>query len=152
MQPLIPDLPLDELGAKMMTKILLVVAIALIGVFLGWSQTRQKEESPLEGTWELVSGQPLPKGVKDIKIISGGHFIFVTYDPETGKPLYTGGGTYILNGSSYTEHMDFASDRIAAGLVGKDQPFTVKIERATFTQTGTLSNGKPLSETWKRME
>ena len=84
-------------------------------------------------------------------MISGGHFIFVAYDTEKGKPLYTGGGTYILNGSSYTEHMDFASDQISAGLIGKDQPFTVKIDGDTFTQTGTLSNGKGLSETWKRM-
>jgi len=60
-------------------------------------------------------------------------------------------GTYILNGSSYTEHIDFASDEISAGLVGKDQPFTVRVDGDTFTQTGTLSNGKGLSETWKRV-
>ena len=48
--------------------------------------------------------------------------------------------------------MDFASDEIAAGLVGKDQPFTVKVDGDTFTQTGTLSNGKSLSETWKRVD
>jgi hypothetical protein len=63
----------------------------------------------LDEVWELVSG--------------------------TGKPFYTGGGTYTLNGSACTEHMDFASDAIAAGLI---------------TQTGTLSNRKPLSEVWKR--
>jgi hypothetical protein len=48
--------------------------------------------------------------------------------------------------------MDFASDVIAAGLVGKDQPFTVKVEGDTFTQTGTLSNAKTLSEVWKRVD
>jgi hypothetical protein len=47
--------------------------------------------------------------------------------------------------------MDFASDVIAAGLVGKDQPFTVNVDEDTFTQTGTLSNGKALSEVWKRV-
>jgi hypothetical protein len=46
--------------------------------------------------------------------------------------------------------MDFASDVIAAGLVGKDQQFTVKLDGDTFTQTGTLSNGKLLSEVWTR--
>jgi hypothetical protein len=110
------------------------------------------KKSQLDGTWELISGQPLPKGARDIKIISGGHFIFVAYDTAKGKPLYTGGGTYILNRSSYTEHMDFASDEISgAGLVGKDQRFTVKVEGDTFSQTGTLSNRKGLSETWKRV-
>jgi len=106
----------------------IVFAIALAAVFPALSQTngRHAKKSQLDGTWELVSGQPLPKGARDIKIISGGHFIFVAYDTAKGKPLYTGGGTYILNRSSYAEHIDFASDEISAGLVGKDQPFTVK--------------------------
>jgi hypothetical protein len=48
--------------------------------------------------------------------------------------------------------MDFASSEISgAGLVGKDQKFTVKVDRDTFTQTGTLSTGKALSENWKRI-
>ena len=51
----------------------------------------------------------------------------------------------------YTEHVDFASDEIAAGLVGKTQSFTVKVDGDIFTQEGTLSNGKPLSETWRRV-
>jgi len=104
----------------------------------------------LDGTWELVAGQQLPKGARNIKIIAGGHFIFAAYDTEKGELLYTGGGTYILNGSSYTEHVDFG-DKISTGIVGKDQQFTVKIDGDTFTQAGTLSNGKELLETWKRV-
>lgn len=136
-----------------MKKVLLVFAITLPALFVVLSQTNgsHAKKSQLDGTWELVSGQPLPKGARDIKIISGGHLIFVAYDTEKEKPLYTGGGTYILNGSSYTEHIDFASDEISAGLVGKDQPFTVKVDGDTFTRTGTLSNGKGLSEIWKRV-
>ena len=109
------------------------------------------KKSQLDGVWELLSGQPLPKGARDIKVILAGRFIFAAYDTENGRPLYTAGGTYVLNGSSYAKHIDFASDEIFAGLVGKDQPFTVKVDGDTFTQTGTLSNGKGLSETWKRV-
>lgn len=125
----------------------------LVTAFLAWSQAgcSPARKSQLDGTWELVSGQQLPQGARDIKIISGRHFIFAAYDSQRGRPLYTGGGTYILDGSSYTEHVDFASDEIAAGLVGKDQPFTVKVDGDTFTQTGTLSNAKGLSEIWKRV-
>lgn len=135
-----------------MKRVLLIFAIAL-AVFVAFSQTKDNDakKSQLDGTWELISGQPLPKGARDIKIISEGHFIFVAYDTEKGKPLYTGGGTYILNGNSYTEHMDFASDQISAGLIGKDQSFTIKVDGDMFTQTGTLSNGKDLSEIWKRV-
>jgi hypothetical protein len=105
----------------------------------------------LDGTWELVSGQPLPAGARDVKILSGGHFMFAAYDTKTGHPLYAAGGTYLLNGNSYIEHMDFASEKIAAGLVGLDQSFTVEVNGDRFKQTGTLTNGKPLSEVWKRL-
>jgi hypothetical protein len=105
----------------------------------------------LEGTWQLLSGQPLPKGTRDLKILSGGHFMFAAYDTNTGKPLYAAGGTYKLHGDSYEEHVDFASDKIAAGLVGKHQSFTIEVVGDTFTQSGTLSNGKPLTEKWRRI-
>ena len=135
-----------------MKKVSLVLAIALLVVFCAWSQKNggQSKKSPLDGTWELVAGQQLPKGARVIKVISGGHFIFAAYDTEKGETLYTGGGTYILNGSSYTEHVDFG-DKPSDGIVGKDQHFTVKIDRDTFMQAGTLSNGRGLSETYKRV-
>ena len=150
-----------------MKKVSLVLAIAFGAVFFAWSQTNggHTEKSQLDGTWELVAGQQLPKDARLIKIISGGHFIFAAYDTEKGELLYTAGGTYILNRSSYTEHVDFG-DKIqtapsgtrcaevvprSAGIVGKDQQFAVKIDGDTFMQAGTLSNGKDLSETWKRV-
>jgi hypothetical protein len=136
-----------------MKRVLVVFVISLVTGLLAWSQTSgsHAKRSQPEGTWELVSGQQLLEGTRDIKIISGRHFIFVAYDTATGKPLYTGGGTFILNGTSYTEHVDFMSDMISAGMIGKDQPFTVKLDGEVFTQTGVLSNGKSLSEIWKRV-
>lgn len=136
-----------------MKKVLSASAIALAAVLLGWSQPSgdHAKKSQLEGAWEMVSGQELPKGTRDIKIISGGHFVWVMYDAEKGKPLYTGGGTYTLNGTSYVEHVDFMSEEISAGIVTKDQKFTVKLDGDTLTQTGALSNGQSLSETWKRV-
>jgi hypothetical protein len=135
-----------------MKKLSLVLAIALGGLDFAWSQTNgaQTKKSRLDGTWELVAGQQLPKGARDIKIISAGHFIFAAYDTEKGELLYTGGGTCILNGGSYTEHVDFG-ERISAGILGKDQQFMVKVDGDTFMQTGVLSNGRTLSETWKRV-
>lgn len=136
-----------------MKKVLSVFAIALAAVLLAWSQTSgdRAKKGQLEGAWEMVSGQELPKGTRDIKIISGGHFVWVIYDTEKGKPMYTGGGTYTLNGTSYNEHVAFMSEELSAGILGKDQPFTVKVDGDTLTQTGTLSNGQTLSESWKRV-
>jgi hypothetical protein len=107
------------------SKRVLVLATTLVApvlAALSHSNGSPAMTNQLDGAWELVSGQPLPKGARDIKILSGGHFIFAAYDTETGKPLYAAGGTYVLNGSSYTEHMDFADDKISAGLIGRDSP------------------------------
>lgn len=104
----------------------------------------------LEGSWELQSGQPIPAGARDIKILSGGHFMFAAYDKESGRPLYAAGGTYEVRGNSYVEHIEFATDKLS-GLVGKDQSFTIEVDRDTLKQKGTLSNGEPLSETFRRL-
>lgn len=131
-------------------KALLALAIGAALPALSQADHERARQSPLDGTWELVSGQPLPQGARDIKIISAGHFMFAAYDMATGKPLYTAGGTFTLDGNSYTEHVDFMSEKISAGMIGKDQHFTVKMDGDTFTQTGTRSNGKHLLEVWKR--
>ena len=104
----------------------------------------------LEGTWELQSGQPIPPGMRDLKILSGGHFMFATYDTKSGQPLYAAGGTYEVSGDCYVEHMEFATEKLSE-LVGKAQSFTVQIDGDTLIQTGTLSNGDPLKERFRRI-
>jgi hypothetical protein len=104
----------------------------------------------LEGTWELQSGQPIPAGARDLKILSGGHFMFAAYDKQSGKPLYAAGGTYEVSGDSYVEHMEFGTDKLS-DLVGKDQSFTIEVDGDMLTQEGTLSNGEPLKETFRRV-
>ncbi|MBV9267015.1 MAG: hypothetical protein JO061_12670, partial [Acidobacteriaceae bacterium] len=54
----------------MMKKGLLAFAIAFAAAFLARSQTNDSntKKRHLDGTWQLVSGQPLPKGARDIKI------------------------------------------------------------------------------------
>jgi hypothetical protein len=65
----------------------IILATALTTGFLPLSRTNggDAKKGQLDGAWQLISGQPLPKKARDIKIISG-HFFFVAYDTETGKP------------------------------------------------------------------
>jgi hypothetical protein len=53
-----------------------ILAIALTTGFLALSRTNggDAKKGQLDGAWQLISGQPLPKKARDIKIISGGHF------------------------------------------------------------------------------
>jgi hypothetical protein len=136
-----------------MKKVLLVSAITLSAMLVAPSQTSsdQAKKSPVEGTWEFVAAPRLSPPRKEIKIILGGHFVFARYNAETGNLIYAGGGTYTLNSTSYTEHVDFMSQTISKGLVGKDQPFTVTVEGDTLSQTGTMTDGSKIHETWKRI-
>jgi hypothetical protein len=103
--------------------------------------------NPIIGTWELISGTTIQgkdttvtdytKNRKFIKIINGSHFSFVGHDLSKGKDsvaFYTSGaGTYTRTDSTYTEHLQFCSDR---AWEGNDFPFHVLIQNDSLTQTG----------------
>jgi len=101
----------------------------------------------LNGTWRLVSGTTITKGVstvtdytKDsrfIKIINDDHFAFLKHDLNSPKDssnhFDAGGGAYTLEGNKYTEHLDYYSDR---NWEGKPFQFTVTISNDTLIQRG----------------
>ena len=103
--------------------------------------------NPMIGTWEMVSGTTIQgkdttftdytKNRKFLKIIDATHFSFVGHDLSKGKDsaaFYTSGaGTYTLADSTYTEHLQFCSDR---AWEGNDFTFTVSIRNDSLTQTG----------------
>ena len=108
----------------------------------------EKAKLPIEGTWELISGATITKNdtvitdyTKDqkmIKIINGTHFAFLKHDPDKGKDsakaIYeSGGGSYSLVDSQYTEHLDFCNYREWEGHTFQ---FTVAINNDTLTQRG----------------
>lgn len=102
---------------------------------------------PIAGTWRLISGTSIAKGdtsVTDytksmsmIKIINDSHFAFLKHDRNAPKDSSNhfdgGGGSYTLNGSTYTEHLDYYGDR---NWEGKTFTFTVSIANDTLTQKG----------------
>jgi len=128
----------------------------------------------LEGVWQLVSGsidgKPYPSGVHSLKIITKGHFAVLSREPGVPKEMKSAadslaafrlmgfaGGTYTLQGTTYTETLDFFSD---PAYVGKAVPFTCRTQGDRFYQSGnfpTLEGGKKvgdskLEEVWRRVE
>jgi hypothetical protein len=107
----------------------------------------QVKDPVLAGTWKLVSGTLIEKGDTTttdytsgksfIKIINDTHFAFLLHDLKQGKDssaVYSsGGGTYTLADSTYTEHLEYCSDR---NWEGHDFPFTITISNDTLTQQG----------------
>jgi hypothetical protein len=99
------------------------------------------------GTWQLVTGTLIEKGdttvtdytknISFIKVINDTHFAFIQHDLKKGKDssavFAAGGGSYTLTDSTYTEHLEYCSDR---AWEGHDFPFTITIKNDTLTQRG----------------
>ena len=108
---------------------------------------QNQEEKWIAGTWQLVTGTLIEKGdttvtgytgrVSFIKIINNTHFAFLQHDRGKGKDsavFVSGGGTYSLNDSSYTEHLEYCSAR---EWEGNDFTFRITLQGDTLIQSGT---------------
>ncbi|SDG63762.1 hypothetical protein SAMN04487996_12119 [Dyadobacter soli] len=104
--------------------------------------------TPLQGTWKLLSGTLIEKGdttvtdytknVSFIKIINDSHFAFLQHDLNNGKDstkasFSSGGGTYTLKDSAYTEKLEYCTAR---EWEGNEFHFTVSIQNDTLVQRG----------------
>lgn len=99
------------------------------------------------GTWKLLTGiliqngdtsvTDYTKGQSFIKIINNTHFAFLHHDLTKGKDsaaIYSsGGGTYMLKDTLYTEHLEYCTGR---QWEGNTFEFTVTIKGDTLVQKG----------------
>jgi hypothetical protein len=129
------------------------ITCSLLFSFLISCETKQSVDTPVQpanpmiGTWKLISGTTIQgkdtattdytKNKNFIKIINGSHFSFVDHDLNKGKDSLafysSGAGTYTLTDSTYTEHLQYCSDR---AWEGNDFTFTISIKNDSLTQTG----------------
>lgn len=107
----------------------------------------QSTSLPITGTWKLLSGTIIEQGdtvITDyttdrsfIKIITDTHFAFFNHDLTKGKDssavFGAGSGTYGLKDSTYTEHLEYCSDR---AWEGNDFTFTLSLKNDTLIQRG----------------
>ena len=113
---------------------------------MGRNVTKQSPISVV-GTWKLITGMVIEKSdtivtdytknISFIKIINDTHFAFLQHDLNKGKDsvavFVSGGGSYSLSDSLYTEHLEYCSDR---NWEGNDFKFTVDIQNDTLIQSG----------------
>ena len=74
-----------------------------------------------------------------IKIISKKHFVFVNQDTSGEGSSGFGGGTYSLEGDSYTEHIEFFA---SPDIIGKSFTFKSEVKGDQWIMSGTF----PLKE------
>jgi predicted small secreted protein len=125
---------------------IIVAAILVSCNNAGTKVKPEKNNTPIEGTWKLVSATTIIKqdttvtdytgGQEMIKVINGSHFAFLRHDLNQGKDTAifgAGGGTYTLSGDNYTELLQYCNER---GWEGHSFSFTVSIKEDTLLQTG----------------
>ena len=110
-------------------------------------ENTKKSSRPIAGTWKLITGTLIEKNdttrtdytknISFIKIINDNHFAFLQHDLSKGKDspavFSSGGGSYTLKDSSYTEHLEYCSDR---NWEGNDFTFTISVNGDTLVQSG----------------
>ncbi|HLO79370.1 MAG TPA: hypothetical protein VK166_00340 [Chitinophagaceae bacterium] len=133
-----------------MKKLLLALLMPALVISCADQQKKETEKNDgpvIQGTWRLLSGTLIEKGdtaVTDytktmsfIKIINDTHFAFLKHDLNKGKDstasFGAGGGSYVLKGNEYTEHLEYCNDR---EWEGHDFTFTVTISNDTLVQSG----------------
>jgi hypothetical protein len=115
---------------------------------------RFRSSSCLEGSWELVSANytledgrtvgPEP-GLRSLKILSGGHFTYITV-AKNGAFIRSSGGEYEVCGSRYVEHVLYAS---LPALRGRDFAFTWERHRDLWFHKGSVGTLR-VDEVWRR--
>lgn len=85
-----------------------------------------KKNLPIEGSWLLINAKNITgkdttftdytKNIKGVKYINKTHFSFFQHDLNKGKDstnvvFVSGGGKYELDGTKYTEHLEFINYR-----------------------------------------
>jgi hypothetical protein len=141
-----------------MRPIMMCVAIAagMSMALQGCAPENTNSAKSLEGAWELVDAKYTPADptfslstYRQIKILTKTHWAFLSQqrtapklsngsDAEllaAAKTFGAGGGTYQLDGDTYTEHVEFFA---TPNFVGASLKFKIKWEGDEWIQTGTL--------------
>ena len=124
-----------------------ILLILIIVLTVSCQNDKPQDELPLVGTWELIGATTIEKDtsfstfdpkIKMIKIIDPTHFAFLSHDLNMGKDTATakftsGGGSYTLKDSVYTEHLEYFIDR---AWENNKFEFVVNIVNDTLIQKG----------------
>lgn len=135
---------------------LIPLLLALVVCNISWPAYAQ-QCNPV-GAWEVYALTfTHPDGTVDkvdianppgLKILSKTHWAFVEQNKEGDAiPTSGGGGTYTVEGTTYTETVQYHAAR---DFIGKSIPFECKVEGDYWYQSGLLPGGTKLEEIYRR--
>lgn len=132
-----------------------------------------KPENPLKGKWKLHKRKfdpdtvflVNPDTIEYVKIITDGTFLWYNYDKESKIVINMAGGSYDLEGGSYTEYIEFFHPP-GSFMEGSAIPFRCEVNGDEWLHAGYINdrefdeeigdyvilNERRLEEIWKRVE
>jgi hypothetical protein len=147
--------------------------IILLPILFGLTQApNEGPNEKLIGSWNLVKYKygmdseynNVPEFMYYIKNVTSTHFSWCSYNPEDGKVIGAGGGTYTVNKKEYIESTDFWYPS-GTNIPGTKTTFEYKIKGNMWTISGYIkevelnpSSGEMapidsiyISEVWQRV-
>ena len=118
----------------------------IILIIFALSITNIKSQSFI-GAWERNHVSEQGEELKSVVIFSNGFQSISTYETQTGKFVYSNGGTWELSGDTITEKVEF--DTNDSSRVGSEVNFKIIISDSTMAIIGSemkfkrIDNGKP---------
>ncbi len=105
------------------------------------------QTNAVNGVWRFVRdvGGLTTSSTRKIKHIRDKHWMFSQFDPTTNITLYHHGGTYLLDGNTYAETIEYANET-TGGMLGQTFRYDVSVVGDTMTLTG------PFNEVWARVK
>ena len=131
----------------MKTHIAVCSSLLIAATFIGAEENAHKvplTHEAIQGVWELKFAD----GSKRTKFIAGGQWTITQCDAKTGSVVFHHGGTYTLDGITYTEKVVFANEN-TSNLKGNSHKFELSLEGDVIHQKGI---GNPWNEDWKRIK
>ncbi|RBQ03137.1 hypothetical protein [Pedobacter miscanthi] len=126
-----------------MRNILMLFAVLLL--LACSNKNENKKDLDIQGTWQLISATTIDKGksqttdysgkLKMIKMFNDTHFAFLKHslDSKDTTSFDAGGGTFLLKGEDYTEHLEYYKNK---NWEGKTFNFKLAIHQDTLIQKG----------------
>ena len=132
-----------------------MTVLAAGGFFATALFSLQLQAHPLEGRWQLLSGEVNEQGqqldyanarMQGVKIVSGNQFSFISH--KDGKFYAAAAGSIELQQQNYSETPQYAS---YAPMIGKTYRFIYKLE-GDLWHNERFADGKLVErETWRRL-
>jgi hypothetical protein len=124
-----------------------LMLLVVLFLFSCANKDGNKKDSVLniQGTWQLLSATTIENGnsqtsdysgkLKMIKLFNNTHFAFLRHslDQKDSTGFDAGGGTFVLNGDDYTEHLEYYKDK---NWESKHFKFKLAIHQDTLIQKG----------------